>query len=640
MQRNKCTRLIRDTKRKFYATLNLKNLKDQRKFWKTVRPIFNNKVIIDRVTSLVESDDIVTENKEIAEVMNDYFTNIASNLNLPKIPKQSSVTHAFPDDIHRIIHEYRSHPSVIAIQEKFSESDKFDFKNIDDDELERHIGKLNPRKAGPENDIPAVILKQFSGSYTDLLTMLYNKSQATGLFPDDLKSADVSPIFKKGAKCVKSNYRPISKLPNLSKVFERIMHNDISVFMSSKLSPLLSGFRANYSTQHALLCMIEKWHRELDKGNFVAAVLMDLSKAFDCINHELLIAKMHAYGFSHEALNFICSYLSNRFQRVVVEGESSSWKDLIIGVPRGSILGPLLFNIYINDLFFFIDDTKVSVCNYADDNTLYSAGKDPLSMMNQIHETMDVISSWYEGNGLQMNAGKCQLIVLKGSKKRDFTFNLRLGDEVLEEVPMVKLLGVNLDNKLSYKEHVDALCRKIGSKIAALKRISPFLSSDKNLAIANSFIASELNYCPLIWSFASRTSLNHLQSLQDRVEKLSPGCRHVDLHRRNCEFLLREVFKTKNDLNPSYMKDIFSFRNNYPYWTRNQIHMNRQRIFTSRHGLQTASYIGAELWEALPDAVRDSDSLSSFSSQLQKLDSLNCRCRLCAQFVPNLGFVT
>ena len=260
-------------------------------------------------------------------------------------------------------------------------------------------------------------------------------------------------------------------------------------------------------------------------------------------------------------------------------------------------------------------------------------------MMNQIHDTMDVISSWYKGNGLLLNAGKCKLIVLKGSKKLDFNFTLRVGDEVLEEVPAVKLLGVELDNKLSYKEHVDALCKKVSSKIMALKRILPFLSSDKNLAIANSFVSSELNYCPLIWSFASRTSLNRLQNLQNRVENFIPGCSHIDLHRRNCEFLLREVFKTKNDLNPSYMKKVFSFRNYYPYWTRNQIHINRHRIFTTRHGLQTASNIGADLWNALPSDVRDSDSLSSFSSRLEKLDSLNCRCRLCAEFVPGPGFV-
>ena len=151
--------------------------------------------------------------------------------------------------------------------------------------------------------------------------------------------------------------------------------------LSSKLSPYLSGFRARYSTQHALLSMIEKWYRELDSGNIVASVLMDLSKAFDCINHELLIAKIAAYGFTKSALRFIYSYLENRAQRVGIDGEYSSLKDIVDGVPQGSILGPLLFNIYVNDLFLVLCDPQLFLCNYADDNTLFTSGVCPKTVM-------------------------------------------------------------------------------------------------------------------------------------------------------------------------------------------------------------------------------------------------------------------
>ena len=296
--------------------------------------------------------------------------------------------------------------------------------------------------------------------------------------------------------------------------------------------------------------------------------------------------------------------------------------------------------MYINDLFLFMDNQNVSICNYADDNTLYSAHKNPSIMMKQIHATMTVASSWYKSNGLQLNADKCQLIVLKGFKKQNFNFKLILGNEVIEEVDSVKLLGINLDNKLSYREHVDGLCKKLSAKIGALRRISHFLSNDQKLAISNSFVSSELNYCPLIWSFASRTSLSRLQQLQDRCERLSPGCHHVDLHRRNCEFLLKEVFKTKNSLNPSYMKEIFNFRDSYPYWTRNQSDLIRHRVFTMRHGLQTATYIGSDLWEALPSDIRNSETLSGFALNVKNLDSLNCKCRVCAYFVPGVGYLT
>ena len=251
--------------------------------------------------------------------------------------------------------------------------------------------------------------------------------------------------------------------------------------------------------------------------------------------------------------------------------------------------------------------------------------------MGRIHDCMDAIASWYKDNGLKLNSDKCKLIVFKGMKRPNFVFKLRVDNVELEEVPVVKLLGIKIDNRLTYKEHIDALCRKISAKIGALQRISSYLSDDQNKAIANSFISSELNYCPLVWSFSNRTSLHRMQHMQDRVEVLSPGCAHVDIHRRNCETLVREVYKTKNDLNPSYMKDVFNFCEPHRYFTRNPCLLNHSRVYTTRHGLQTASYIGARLWEELPFSVRDAENLLAFTSQVKKLDSLHCRCRLCAQ---------
>ena len=367
---------------------------------------------------------------------------------------------------------------------------------------------------------------------------------------------------------------------------------------------------------------------------------MDLSKASDCINHELLIAKLHAYGFSHDALEFVYSYLTNRSQRVVVDDDCSSWRGIDIGVPQGSILGPLLFNVYINDMFLFITDSEVSICNYADDNTLYTADRDPSTMMKRSQDSMAVISAWYRDNGLQLNADKCQLIVLKGMKRVDFTFNIEIGTEKLFEVEQVKLLGIKIDNRLSYREHVDALCKRISAKINALKRISPFLKDDQRQAIVNSFVSSELNYCPLVWSFTSKTSLAKLQNLQDRVERMSPGHDHVSIHRRNCETLLKEVYKTKHSLNPSYMQDVFRFRNSAAYSIRVPRDLDRFRVRTTRHGLQTASYIGAQLWDALPITVRDAETLPVFSSRVREMQNLNCRCRLCAERIAGVGFIS
>ena len=178
----------------------------------------------------------------------------------------------------------------------------------------------------------------------------------------------MSHLFLKHSRTDKKNYRPVSILPNLSKIYERLIHNQLSKFFECNLSELQCGFRKGFSAQDCLIVLIETWKRMLDKGGTCGALLTDLSKAFDCLPHDLLIAKLHAYGLDSKSLRILSSYLTNRKQRVRIGTFYSSWCDILAGVPQGSILGPLLFNIFTSDLFLFIG---VDIANYADDNTLY-----------------------------------------------------------------------------------------------------------------------------------------------------------------------------------------------------------------------------------------------------------------------------
>ena len=363
---------------------------------------------------------------------------------------------------------------------------------------------------------------------------------------------------------------------------------------------------------------------------------MDLSKAFDCVNHELLIAKLSAYGFSKNALLFIHSYLSERAQRVQIETEHSSYRCLKIGVPQGSILGPLLFNIYINDLFFDFIDSSVHICNYADDNTLYTMGKNMSEIVEDLKMSMQKVNVWFKNNGLQLNVNKCELIVLGKNRIKPISFSVN--DILLKEVDHVKLLGVIIDNNLSFTQHANVLCRKIGAKLSALKRIASYLSEWQRKIIATSFVISETNYCPLVWAFASRGSNKKLQRLQERTMSLIQIPEYVSLHRRNCEQLLKEVYKTKNDLNPSYMKDVFNFKN-CRYETRRKNTLERNPIHTTNHGLQSVSNIASQLWDSLPNDIKNSSSLSKFSSQIKSQKSLQCKCRICATFISSLGYI-
>ena len=232
---------------------------------------------------------------------------------------------------------------------------------------------LVTKKATHNNDVATKIVKANADLFSIFVSNAFNESIISGKFLSVLKLADVKAVHKKKSRLEKTNYRPVSLLPNISKMFGRCMHRQISEYFETVLSKFQCGFRKGYSTQDYLLAMVANCKKALDQGNEYGALLTDLSKAFDCFPHDLIVAKLHAYGFSIESLKLINSYLTERKQRVKMNDQFSSWLDIVVGVPQGSILGPLLFNIFLCDMFLFCND--IDFASYADNNTPYCIWK-------------------------------------------------------------------------------------------------------------------------------------------------------------------------------------------------------------------------------------------------------------------------
>ena len=491
-------------------------------------------------------------------------------------------------------------------------------------------------------------MKQSVDVCAPILKDILNSAFDVNEFPDELKLADVSSVFKKDDATKKNNYRPISVLPTVSKPFERIMEKQIGEYMKNNLSEYLCGYRKGYNAQHALMALIEKWKSSLDNNGYAGAILMDLSKAFDCLNHDLLLAKLHAYGFSKTSLALIRSYLKKRWQRTKINTSFSSWSELLMGVPQGSVLGPLLFNIYINDLLWFIE--YCDVCNFADDTTPHACDHDLDTLITKLeHDSLNAIQ-WFKINYMKLNEDKCHLIVAGHKYENVWAM---VGDHRIWETQKQKLLGVYIDNQLNFKYHVQQLCLKVGKKVSAFARISHFLTQARRRIIAKTFIEAQFSYCPLVWMFVDRTVNWKINKLHERTlrlvycdykstfEELLERDNAFTVHQRNIQSLAIEMYKTKMNQNPTFMKTIFVEKRETGYNLRSKDMQDFESINIHKvhKGEDSLRFLGCKIWKLVPQNIKESESVDKFKFKIRKWKPIKCPCRLCKIYVQRIGYI-
>jgi hypothetical protein len=380
-QRNLVTKLKRDAKKAYFTEL-CGGEQGPALFWSKLKPVLPASRSKVGISCLMHDGRALSSKKEIAEALNDYFVCSGQVADIENVDSQN-------------------HPSIGCIKEHWP-ADDFEFRLCTPDQVSKVLKRLKQRKSGGLDGISTKVLRLAEPVLANEVCKLLNCFIAKGVFPTGWKDGLVSAVPKGNDAVQSSNYRPVTLLSVLSKVFEKMLFDQLYGYFVPKLGTQLSGFLKGHSCATALLKMTEDWRWALDDGQTTAAVAIDLSKAFDSINHELLLAKLAAYGVKEHSMRLLGSYLNGRRQRVRIDREMSSWRNVTKGVPQGSLLGPLLFNIYVNDVTKFCQSAIIRL--YADDTTLYCSDVDQAALAYRVNQGVDSLTEWFNGNG----NGECQ----------------------------------------------------------------------------------------------------------------------------------------------------------------------------------------------------------------------------------------
>ena len=537
--KNRITSLIHFSKKKHYTKYFEEYSNNIRKIWTGIKGIINIKTKDQNSPNCIEVDnELVTDNAEIPNKFNNYFSSVADKI-LAK--NKTPILSTFD--------KYLSKPNPHS----------FVYEPCTPNEVFLLVDKLNKHKGTGPNGIPTELLKMLNLPLSIPLSKIYNICISTGVQPEKLKLAHALPIYKKGSRLLVSNYRPISLLSNLNKIIEKIMHKRIYSFLEKYelLYSLQFGFRAQYSTTHALIHMTEAIRSALDSGHVTCGIFVDFQKAFDTVNHEILLQKLEHYGFRGVINDWFRSYLTDRSQKVVINGFESRSNIMKHGVPQGSVLGPILFLIYINDLNRCIKYS--TTYHFADDTNLLNISKDYLSLQRKVNYDLFSLHKWLTANKISLNDGKTELIYFR---KGGLAPNLRikLHGKVLVPTKIVKYLGVYLDEFLSGEAHCQELVKKLNRGNGMLAKARHYVPQQHLINIYHAIFASHLMYGAQVWSpklVAVKKTVSRLQKSALRIITFSEFKAH---HEPLCKQL--SIVKFIDNIEISNCLFVYDFLNN------------------------------------------------------------------------------
>ena len=411
----------------------------------------------------------------------------------------------------------------LLMTQSCNRQDSFQFHTLSTATVQHLLSSVKTNTAPGHDGISGSLVKRLASSISPNITRIMNSSITECVVPSLWKKANISAVWKgKGSKTEPSNYRPISVLPILARMLEKVCAKQLNRYVEEKmiLPKEQFGFRDRSSCEVALVSGLDSWLGEVDKGQMVGALLLDMSKAFDTVPHQMLLAELEKIGCGLDSLRWFHDYLTNRKQMVVLDSKTTNWQTVGRGVPQGSCLSPLLFNIFVRELPANCTSATVQ---FADDVTHSEAnhGQCPTAMTQNLAESFAHTKNFCVTHELKINAAKTQFIVFKSpNKKLPEDFHITLDGCEIRPSNNVKLLGVTLDQHLTFKDHIDQVCRKCHGLLGVLNRSAPFLSKELLRMAFISLVRLQLEYCSATFAPAARTHLQKLQTIQKIASRI------------------------------------------------------------------------------------------------------------------------
>ena len=561
--RNLTNTLIKNSQETYYKNKIDCHNNSSKNLWKTFGTILNkNKQTHRKIDNIKIGETTVNEPQKISESFNKFFSEVGTNL-----------ANKFANDKNYEYKTYLKNPADKSLL----------LYRINHNEIKEAISNLKNSNSSSHDEITSKFVKISSPILIPALEKIFNLSISLGVYPSSLKISKVIPIHKKGDSKSINNYRPISILSTINKIYEICLHARLTKYIEDHnlLYKYQFGFRKNHSTEHALIEIVDQIRFSIDKNQLTCGIFIDLSKAFDTVDHDILLGKLEHYGIRGNALNLFKSYLSTRKQYTVIENYKSETLNVDYGVPQGSVLGPLFFILFINDLPNCCPSGKVRI--FADDTNVFFHCDDIKVLISTAKSIMIKLNSWFNINKLTLNTTKTSFTIFKSNRKKILNIPEKIDflNFCIERTSSIKFLGIILDEHLTWNHQINEVCNKLKRLFHIFYNIRKYLSKENMKTLYYTLIYSRIKYGLIVYGQAGITKLNKIQTLQNRLLKvLSSKKFRYSTDRLHSDF---EILKVNDMVKQEVLTFVFNYFNN----RLPSVFNNYFETLASSHGINT-----------------------------------------------------